>query len=64
MVMEREVDYVIYSEEKNSILIYSITFYPESNVNVFYVEDNGEYGAYTFDDFKERYDGSIWLGEL
>lgn len=63
MMLEVDKKYVVYSEEKNKLTIFEV--YKLNDDLLFDCqEDDLEIKTLLFDDFKIKYDGSVWLGLL
>ena len=59
-IIEPNVESVIYKEETNTIIVY---FYSSVDYTFCGWDDDVAFKL-EFNVFKERYDGSIWLGDL
>ena len=63
MMLEVDKKYVVYSEEKNKLTIFQV-FKLGDDLIFECQEENNEYKTFEFDDFKTKFDGSVWLGLL
>jgi len=63
MIMEVNKEYVIYNEEENKLVVFAMI--KEANDLIVFHSNNKDFvEVSSFDDFKKRYDGSVWLSSL
>ena len=63
MMLEVDKKYVVYSEQTNKLTIFEV--YKLNDDLLFECqEEDLEIKTLLFDDFKIKYDGSVWLGSL
>ena len=63
MIMEVNKEYVIYSEEENNLVVFAM-IKEDGDLIVFHSNTKYYVEVSSFDDFKKRYDGSVWLSSL
>ena len=63
MIMEINKEYVIYSEEENKLVVFAMVKEDEDLI-VFHANNKDFIEVSSFDEFKKRYDGSVWLSSL
>lgn len=62
-MLEVDKKYVIYSQEQNKLTVFEVYKHKD---DLFFdcQEEDLEIRTLKFDDFKSKYDGSVWLGLL
>lgn len=63
MMLEVDKKYVVYSEELDRLTVFQV-FKIDNDLVFECQEENNEYKTFSFDDFKTKFDGSVWLGLL
>lgn len=62
-MLEVDKKYVIYSEEADKLTVFQV-FKIDDDLIFECQQEDKEYRTYKFDEFKSKFDGSVWLGSL